>query len=361
MSVLQFGSSVQWFATKTATGSERSSATKKTSGSTRPSGANKAIGSERSSAARKGKANNGEQASSRRSSSAAARPSAVSSAAGASGRAKAASQPSSKATRADGAATAKKQQAYSRSQTGRNAEFDDFFANSGKQDGTKKAAPKKKASSGKSKAKATKRKKRSKLKLLIQSIFIGACLLLAWCLYTYYVLIFNEQQPLHKADAGIVLGAALWNEQPSPALKERLDYAIELYEQGLFDYFILSGGKPSYSRGLSEAEGMQHYLVDAGIPADKLLLESQSSDTYENLLFSQRVAENHQVSSTIIITHNYHTKRAEDIARHVGLEHVQTAGVETTVLNESYHYTREMLAFTKWQLNKMVMPFGLTL
>jgi len=360
MSVLQFGSSVQLFATKTATGSERSSATKKTSGSTRSSGANKAIGSERSSAARKGKANNSEQASSRRSSSAAARPSAVSSAAGASGRAKAASQPSSKATRADGAATAKKQQqASSRSQTGRNAEFDDFFASSGKQDGTKKAAPKKKASSGK--AKATKRKKRSKLKLLMQSIFIGACLLLAWCLYTYYVLIFNEQQPLHKADAGIVLGAALWNEQPSPALKERLDYAIELYEQGLFDYFILSGGKPSYSRGLSEAEGMQQYLVEAGIPVDKLLLESQSSDTYENLLFSQRVADNHQVSSTIIITHNYHTKRAEDIARHVGLEHVQTAGVETTVLNESYHYTREMLAFTKWQLNKMVMPFGLTL
>lgn len=258
----------------------------------------------------------------------------------------------------------------------RNKEFDDFFketaassapaSTAAAKAGTQAAKSEK---SGKQAAKprpAAKRKKRKKqagrlkpLKLLFRAALLAACAVLIWCLYAYYVIIFHEQQPLQKADAGIILGAALWNEQPSPALKERLDYAIELYEDGLVDYLILSGGKPSYSRGLSEAEGMQRYLADAGIPQDKLLLETQSRDTYENVEFSKRVAEKHGLSSLMIISHQYHTKRAEDIAAYLGLKHVQTAGTDTKVLNESYHYTREMLAYTKWQLNKLLMPLGL--
>lgn len=219
------------------------------------------------------------------------------------------------------------------------------------------------AGAAKPAARKKKKRKTSKrnnpIKLLFRVVFIGACVVLAWCLYAYYIIVANEQQPLLKADAGVILGAALWNEQPSPALKERLDYAIELYEAGMVDYLILSGGKPHYDRGLSEAEGMEHYLVAAGIPQDKLLLETQSRDTYENLTFSERVAKKHDLTSIMIITHNYHTKRAEDIAVYIGMKHVQTAGVKTTVLNESYHYTREMLAYTKWQLNKLLMPLGI--
>lgn len=284
--------------------------------------------------------------------------------------------PAGKAQSKANAGRSKSQPSASSKKTERNKEFDDFFketaagsapvSTAAAKAGTQAAKSEK---SGKQAAKpkpAAKRKKRKKndgqlkpLKLLFRSALLAACAVLIWCLYAYYVVIFNEQQPLQKADAGIILGAALWNEQPSPALKERLDYAVELYEEGLVDYLILSGGKPNYSRGLSEAEGMQRYLVDAGIPQDKLLLETQSRDTYENVEFSKRVAEKHDLGSLMIISHQYHTKRAEDIAAYLGLKHVQTAGTDTKVLNESYHYTREMLAYTKWQLNKLLMPLGL--
>lgn len=238
-------------------------------------------------------------------------------------------------------------------------------------DGSKQAQPsenkqlKQAGATGSAKPVNRKKKKRkiskrsNPVKIMFRIVLIGACVLLAWCLYAYYIIMANEQEPLLKADAGIILGAALWNEQPSPALKERLDYAVELYDEGLVDYLILSGGKPNYNRGLSEAEGMEHYLVAAGIPQEKLLLETQSRDTYENLTFSERVAKKHDLTSIMIITHNYHTQRAEDIAGYIGMKHVQTAGVKTKVLNESYHYTREMLAYTKWQLNKLLMPLGM--
>lgn len=288
--------------------------------------------------------------------------------------------PAGKAQSTAKAGQSKSQPSASSKKTERNKEFDDFFKETAagsapastataKAAGTPTAKSEKsgkQAAKPKSKPAAAKRKKRKKqdgrlkpLKLLFRAALLAACAVLIWCLYAYYVIIFHEQQPLQKADAGIILGAALWNEQPSPALKERLDYAIELYEEGLVDYLILSGGKPNYSRGLSEAEGMQRYLADAGIPHDKLLLETQSRDTYENVEFSKRVAEKHGLSSLMIISHQYHTKRAEDIAAYVGLKHVQTAGTDTKVLNESYHYTREMLAYTKWQLNKLLMPLGL--
>lgn len=199
--------------------------------------------------------------------------------------------------------------------------------------------------------------------------FFGKCfrlfvivisLVFVWCLYCYGLLLYgNKDGSLQHADAGIVLGAALWNNVPSPALRERLDAALTLYEEGTIEYLILSGGKGSNASLLSEAEGMRDYLVNAGIPHEKLLLEKQSTDTYENLLFSYEVAKQHNLNSFVIITHNYHGERAADIATFLHMENVQVNGVKTKVLNESYHYTREVLAYTKWQLNKLLSPLGI--
>lgn len=226
--------------------------------------------------------------------------------------------------------------------------------------GNKVASSNKSGNSKPAKKKPRKSKrKRGPLARIMQWFIAAACLVLCWCLFAYYMIVFNEQQPLMKADAGIILGAALWNDQPSPALKERLNYAIKLYEENYVDYLILSGGKPENRRGLTEAEGMKAYLLEAGVPEDRLLLESHSRDTYENLLYSKRVADKYGIHSVMIITHHYHTKRAEDIARYVDFKYVQTAGFDTEVLNESYHYTREMLAYTKWQLNKLFIPLGM--
>lgn len=200
--------------------------------------------------------------------------------------------------------------------------------------------------------------KTSFIQKCLRLFIFAVSIVFVWCVYCYGLLLYGQKDaPFQHADAGIVLGAALWNNVPSPALRERLDGALALYEAGTVDYLILSGGKASNASLLSEAEGMRDYLVTAGLPAEKLLLEMQSTDTYENLLFSNEIARKNDLQSFVIITHNYHGERAADIASFLDMENVQVNGVKTEVLNETYHYTREVLAYTKWQMNKLLSLF----
>src|SRR5690554_4496308 len=44
------------------------------------------------------------------------------------------------------------------------------------------------------------------------------------------------------ADAAIVLGAAEYNNRPSPVFKERIEHAIHLYRQGRIRAIVFTGG-----------------------------------------------------------------------------------------------------------------------
>lgn len=158
--------------------------------------------------------------------------------------------------------------------------------------------------------------------------------------------------PLQQAQVGIVLGASMWGAEPSPGLKERLNEALQLYRNGTVKRLIVSGGldKPTYP--YTEAEGMQRYLVDRGIPAQHIVLENHATSTYENLLYSQRIMQEYGWSSTVIITHSYHGPRALEIARFLNLERPQMALAESKVLNMPLHQSREVLAYAKWTLQK---------
>ncbi|WP_168122675.1 YdcF family protein [Paenibacillus sp. HB172176] len=196
--------------------------------------------------------------------------------------------------------------------------------------------------------------------LLFRFIQVGLLALLVWCGYMLWLIQdYKAMNVYPHADAGIVLGAALWNDEPSPALRERLDYAIALYEQGAFDKLILSGGHGGLISQLTEAEGMKAYLVSRGIPENALLLENEAKDTYQNLLFSSKIAMAEDLHSFIIITHKYHAERAGEMASYIGLESFEVAGVKSKVLNPYYHHTREILALTKWKLDYLLLWSGI--
>src|SRR4051812_38157522 len=103
------------------------------------------------------------------------------------------------------------------------------------------------------------------IRTLLWLSFIGFLALLAWCLTLYLMITRFEGTPKPgtpiSADVGIVLGARLWNDKPSPGLRERLDHALGLYRQGTFSHFIVTGGLDSDGATITEAEGMRDYLV----------------------------------------------------------------------------------------------------
>jgi len=80
----------------------------------------------------------------------------------------------------------------------------------------------------------------------------------------------NKLHQKDKADVIIVLGAAVWaGGVPSPALRRRALHAVELFQQGLSDVLIVSGGIGKNPP--SEARIMRRLAVQQGISEKKLL------------------------------------------------------------------------------------------
>ncbi|WP_052339304.1 YdcF family protein [Gorillibacterium massiliense] len=159
-------------------------------------------------------------------------------------------------------------------------------------------------------------------------------------------------------DVGIVLGAALWHDVPSPGLKERLDHALELYNAGRFPTFIVTGGLDTGGATITEAEGMKRYLMQQGVPEKDILTEPLARSTYQNLSFSKKLMESHHLHTAVIITHSYHGARAADMAKFIGFEPVQTDTCETKVMSIVKHRLRETLAFGKWDIDKVLLRTG---
>ncbi|MCZ8521473.1 MULTISPECIES: YdcF family protein [Paenibacillus] len=187
-------------------------------------------------------------------------------------------------------------------------------------------------------------------------LLLAAALWAGWIQYRMEALPETGEE---SGQVGIVLGASLWGESPSPALKERLDRAVELYKAGRVPYLIVSGGYDVPASKLTEAEGMRNYLVSKGVPSRQIILENKARSTYENLLYSKRLMEERHWTSAVIITHRYHGVRAMDMARYLDYEEPAVSPMDSRVLMMSWHRGRETLALTKWQWDKIALLFGI--
>ncbi|WP_081604074.1 YdcF family protein [Paenibacillus shenyangensis] len=121
----------------------------------------------------------------------------------------------------------------------------------------------------------------------------------------------------------LILGSGLKEGDQLPVtLRQRVDTGLVYWQQHRDSKIIVSGGQ-GVDETVPEAVAMRDYLLKQGVPPGAILLESRSTSTYENLLFSQKVidADRDTASGTynaIIVTSNYHMYRARYIAEHLG-------------------------------------------
>ena len=102
------------------------------------------------------------------------------------------------------------------------------------------------------------------------------------------IVIASGMHPKEKGspEYAIVLGAGLKPDGTlSKTLRQRLDAALRFAEESPDTGFVLSGGHDRRGQR-SEAEAMAAYLEQHGIPRYRLLLEMQSKNTYENIVYS---------------------------------------------------------------------------
>ena len=136
-------------------------------------------------------------------------------------------------------------------------------------------------------------------------------------------------KPTEPAQYCIILGAQWKKSGPSRVLKYRLDKAVEYLEINPEVKVIVSGGQGD-NEPIAEADGMCAYLEGAGISKDRIIVENRSSNTYENLIFSEQFI-NKKEDQVVIVTNNFHMYRAMKIAQKQGYEKVQGLAAKSVI------------------------------
>ncbi|MCC4329800.1 YdcF family protein [Limosilactobacillus reuteri] len=114
----------------------------------------------------------------------------------------------------------------------------------------------------------------------------------------------------------LVLGAAVKHGQVPPVLATRLDKAISCWENHQSAKIIVSGGIVQKAK-VSEAEVMAAYLIAHGIPARKIIRETQALNTWQNLTFASQLIKPQEM--VVVVTSDFHVLRARAYARKLGL------------------------------------------
>ena len=122
-----------------------------------------------------------------------------------------------------------------------------------------------------------------------------------------------------SADAIVVLGAAQYDGAPSPVLQARLDHAVELYEEGYAPVVVVTGGSQEGDR-FTQAMAGYRYLRDRGVPDEALLLEVDGTSTYTELAATARILDNRGLTTAVLVSDAYHSKRLLAIAAEVGID-----------------------------------------
>lgn len=125
----------------------------------------------------------------------------------------------------------------------------------------------------------------------------------------------------YEEDAIIVLGAGLRGSRPSSTLKGRLDAAYEYHKENPDALIVVSGGK-GHDEDITEAEAMEKYLINLGVPKERIIKEEKSTSTYENFVFSKKILDGFFEKDYKIayISNDYHVFRAGKIAHDSGFE-----------------------------------------
>ena len=150
--------------------------------------------------------------------------------------------------------------------------------------------------------------------------------------------------------AMVILGCQLHDWGPSVMLQDRLDKALEYLEDYPDITVVVSGGQGT-NEPTTEAEGMADYLVEHGVSRERIILESKSHNTNQNLRWSARHLAEAGIDvkdGVIIVSNGFHLTRVRMLAGRAGYENVSTLAAPSSHLPSRLKmYIREPIAMVK--------------
>lgn len=95
---------------------------------------------------------------------------------------------------------------------------------------------------------------------------------------------------------------------PSGEMLERTVTAVRIQKR-LNVPIIVTGGVVFKGRA-AEAPIVKRFLVDLGVPSERVIIEDKARDTIENAKYSKEICERNGYKNPILVTAAYHMKRA---------------------------------------------------
>ena len=146
----------------------------------------------------------------------------------------------------------------------------------------------------------------------------------------------------------IVLGAAVYDKRPSLTLVRRMEGALDYLERYSDSIAIVSGGMGK-GESITEAQAMHDWLLQHGIPEERIIQEPKATSTQENLAYSFELIRDRgddPDGNVAIVSSAYHLFRAKSMARLQGVEAAGVAapwGYKMVMLN---YFIREAFGVT---------------
>jgi uncharacterized SAM-binding protein YcdF (DUF218 family)/glycosyltransferase involved in cell wall biosynthesis len=116
------------------------------------------------------------------------------------------------------------------------------------------------------------------------------------------------EAPPTRADVAVVFAGGVGESgQAGGGYQERVKRAVDLYRAGDVSQLMFSSG---YVFAFREAEIMQSLAVDFGVPAAAIVLESEATNTYENVVNTARLLRSRKWHRILLVSSPYHMRRA---------------------------------------------------
>ena len=127
-------------------------------------------------------------------------------------------------------------------------------------------------------------------------------------------------------DAAVVLGAqVLPSGTPSDVLKDRLDTAIQFYEDGYTSVLVMSGGIDV--DGINEAKAMRDYAVERGVPFGDIIIDEQGSNTKLTVINTVDTLQAAGFTKIAAVSNFYHLARIKMLYLAQGIDVVTVPSV----------------------------------
>ncbi len=187
---------------------------------------------------------------------------------------------------------------------------------------------------------------RGKLWIKLLAIFFAVyCVVLITVIFKYETILYKFEdflivvEPPKSADVIIVLSGG--------NMAQRVDYGVKLYKLDYGKKILMSGGPILWN--ITAAEIMKQHAMYLGVPADAILMEKESTTTYENAQYSLDIMLDQDFKSAMVVTSPYHTRRTRIIFE----KYFNGKGVDLTICAFPY----KQLKHKKWWQDEVMMQF----